>query len=73
MKKEGQLISIAINKPNTLQIELILEERQKKSDLGNNGSNEKGTNPVLINQINNEDQNNVIAFRKMNIKARTKI
>jgi hypothetical protein len=37
MKKEGQLTSIAMIKAKAMQLELILEEKKKKSSTGTNG------------------------------------
>jgi hypothetical protein len=38
MKKEGQLTSIAKIKAEAMQLELILEEKRKKSTIGTNGN-----------------------------------
>ena len=66
MKKEGQLTSIALIKDEAMQIELILEEKKKKSQIGTNGN---GSTTVLVNQIDNEDQNNIDAIRQTGYKG----
>ena len=66
MKREGQLTSIALIKDEAMQIELILEEKKKKSHIGTNGN---GSSTVLVNQIENEDQNNIDAIRQTGYKG----
>ena len=69
MKREGQLTSIALIKDDAMQIELIIEEKKKKSVIGTNGTNGNRSKPVLINQIDNEDQNNIDAIRQNGYKG----
>ena len=69
MKKEGQLTSIALIKDEALQIELILEERQKKSAIGTNGTNGNGTKPMLVNQIEDDEQSEINAIKKNGYKG----
>ena len=62
-KKEGQLTTIPVIKAEAMQIELILEERKKKLAIGTNGINGNGAKPILINQIDGEDPDNIDAVR----------
>jgi hypothetical protein len=51
--------------PQLKQIELILIDRKKKSAVGTNlTANCNRTNPVLINQINEDEQDGMNAIRK---------
>ena len=63
MQQEGQLTTIALIKAEAMQIELILEEKKKKSTQGTTGIN--GKQPFLINQIQDE----INAIRKNGYKG----
>ena len=47
-------------KNEAVQIELILEKKKWKSAVGTNGTNGKGNKPILINQIQEDNQINAI-------------
>ena len=66
MKRDGQLTSIALIKDEAMKIELILEEKKKKSNIGTNGN---GSTPVLVNQIDYEDQDNIEAIKQAGYKG----
>jgi hypothetical protein len=51
-----------------MQIELILEEREKKSAVGTNGN---CTKAVLINQIKEEEQDDIGGIKKAGHKDKT--
>jgi hypothetical protein len=66
MKKEGHLTTqLALIKNEALQIELVLE---KKSSIGANGTNGNVIKPVLINQIQEDNQNQVEAIKGNNYR-----
>jgi hypothetical protein len=44
---------------------LILEEETEKSAVGTNGTNGNGAKPILINQIDSKDPENIDALREM--------
>jgi hypothetical protein len=69
MKKEGQLTSIAMIRAETMQLELILEERKKKSSTGNNGNIGKTKPTVLINEVEEEDVDNINALYQVKING----
>ncbi len=69
MKKEGQLTSLSLIKNEAVQIELILAEKKRKSTIGTNGANGNGTIPVLINQIQADNTNQIEAIRETNYKT----
>ena len=48
-----------------MKIELILEEKKKKSNIGTNGN---GSTPVLVNQIN-ENQDDIEAIKQAGYKG----
>ncbi len=48
-------------KKEAMEIEAVIEERKRKSN--SNGSNGNGHKPILINQINEEEQENINAIR----------
>ena len=58
--KEGQLTALSLIKAEAMQIELNIEESNKKLAISTNGNIE----PVLINQINEEDQNHIEAIKR---------
>ena len=62
MKIQKQLTTMVIIKTEAMNIELIIEERKKKSAVGTNGSNGNGNKPVTINHIA-ENELNVDATR----------
>ena len=68
MKREGQLTSIALIKDEAMKIELILEEKKKKTNIGTNGNE---STPVLVNQIDNENQDNIEAIRQTGYKGQS--
>ncbi len=49
-----------------MQLELILEEKKKKSAIGTNGVKDNGTKPLLINQIQEDDTNPIEAIKENN-------
>jgi hypothetical protein len=65
MKKDGQLTTLTLIKAKAMQIELILEEKKKKSAICTNENNGNGSKPVLINQIQNDDPDPIEAIRGM--------
>ena len=68
MKRDGQLTSIQLIKQEAVKLELILEEKKKKSAIGTNG-NGNGTKSVLINQIEDNEANEIDAIRKGGYKG----
>ena len=62
MKKEEELTTIAQIKTEAMKIEIILEESKKKSATVSNGPNGNRNKPVLINQINEGDPDNIDAM-----------
>jgi UDP-N-acetylmuramyl tripeptide synthase len=67
MKKDGHLTTAALIKAGVIQIQLTLKEKKKKSAIGTNGTN--GKQPVLINQIYDQDQEKVDAIRNNGYKG----
>jgi hypothetical protein len=65
MKKQGQVTALALIKNEAMQIKLILDEKQRKSAIGTNGTN---GNPVLINQIMDEDIYQIEAIKGSNFR-----
>jgi hypothetical protein len=49
-----------------VQKELILEEKRRKSAIGTNGTNGNGNKPVLINEI--QEDNQIVAIRGNNYR-----
>jgi hypothetical protein len=66
MRKKGQLATLALIKNEAVQIELILEEKTRKSFIGTNGTNCNGIKPAFINQIQKDNQNQVEAIKGNN-------
>ena len=61
MKKQKELINMAMIKAEAMEIEAILEESKRKSN--SNGSNGNGNKSIVINQINEEEQENINGIR----------
>jgi hypothetical protein len=54
-----------------MQIKLILEEKRKKTAIGQNGTKGNRTKPILSNQIDGEDPDNSDAIRENEYKEKT--
>jgi hypothetical protein len=61
--KERTTHNPSIDQSSSMQIELSLEERKKKSTICINGNNGNGSHPVLINQIHDEDPYHIEAIK----------
>jgi hypothetical protein len=60
VKKEGQITLIPSIKAEAMQIELILEEKKKKSTIGSNGNHNGNKQTILINKVENEKVEDII-------------
>jgi hypothetical protein len=68
MKKEQQLTTLALIKDEAVELELILEEKKRKSAIGTNEVNGNGRKPLLINLMHKNDTNQIEAIKGNNYR-----
>ncbi len=63
MKKEGKLTTLKLIKSKKFNLFTTLKKERKKSSIGTNDFNLYGSKPVLLNQIEGEDLDNIDAYK----------